>query len=61
VERREADMLGWAVALAVVVLLTSLLGVTGISGAAALVPQILFVLFLALFVGSLLAAWRAHR
>ena len=46
-------MLGWAVTFLVVALIAALFGFGGIASASAGIAQILFVIFLVLFVGAL--------
>ncbi|WP_299629258.1 DUF1328 domain-containing protein [uncultured Tateyamaria sp.] len=47
-------MLGWAVTFLIVALIAAVLGFGGIAGAATGIAQLLFVVFLVLFLGSLL-------
>lgn len=47
-------MLGWAITFLIVALIAAVLGFGGIAGAATGIAQLLFVVFLVLFLGSLL-------
>jgi uncharacterized membrane protein YtjA (UPF0391 family) len=53
-EEKELAMLGWAVTFLIIALIAGLLGFTGIYVAAAGIAKILFVVFLVLFLVSLL-------
>ena len=48
-------MLGWAIAFLVIALIAAALGFGGIAGASAGIAQILFFIFIALFVVALIA------
>lgn len=48
-------MLGWAIAFLVIALIAAALGFGGIAGASAGIAQILFFIFIALFVVALVA------
>jgi uncharacterized membrane protein YtjA (UPF0391 family) len=52
VERRRMQMLGWALVFLVVALIAGLLGFTGLAVASAGIAQILFYIFVVLFVVS---------
>jgi uncharacterized membrane protein YtjA (UPF0391 family) len=52
---RSSYMLNWAVTFFIVALLAAILGFTGIAVAAAGIAKILFVVFLVLFLVSLIA------
>jgi uncharacterized membrane protein YtjA (UPF0391 family) len=52
VERKENEMLGWALVFLVVALIAGLLGFTGLAVASAGIAQILFYIFVVLFVVS---------
>ena len=45
-------MLGWALTFLVVALIAGLLGFTSIAGASMVIAQVLFVVFLVLFIGG---------
>jgi uncharacterized membrane protein YtjA (UPF0391 family) len=51
-ERRRTQMLGWALVFLVVALIAGLLGFTGLAVASAGIAQILFYIFVVLFVVS---------
>ena len=53
-QKERLDMLGWAVTFLIVALIAAALGFTGIAGAAVGFAKILFVLFLVLFLLSLI-------
>jgi uncharacterized membrane protein YtjA (UPF0391 family) len=53
--QKEIIMLGWALTFLVIALIAAVLGFGGIAGASAGIAQILFFVFLALFVISLIA------
>jgi uncharacterized membrane protein YtjA (UPF0391 family) len=53
--KKEIIMLGWALTFLVIALIAAVLGFGGIAGASAGIAQILFFVFLALFVISLIA------
>ena len=54
-------MLYWAVVFLVVALVAALLGFGGIAETSAGIAQILFIIFLVLFVISLFFGWRGRR
>jgi len=54
-------MLYWAVVFFVVAIIAALFGFGGIAEASAGIAQILFVIFLVLFVVSLIVGWRGRR
>jgi uncharacterized membrane protein YtjA (UPF0391 family) len=54
-------MLSWAIAFLVIALIAALFGFTGIYAAASSIAQILFFVFLVLFVISLIAGGMTRR
>lgn len=54
-------MLSWAITFLIIALIAALLGFTSIAGTAIGFAKIIFVVFLVLFVGSLLLGRRAPR
>jgi Protein of unknown function (DUF1328). len=54
-------MLGWAVVFLIVALAAAVLGFGGIAAASAGIAKLLFVIFLVLFVISLIFGWRGRR
>jgi uncharacterized membrane protein YtjA (UPF0391 family) len=54
----EVIMLGWAVTFLVIALIAGLLGFTGIAGTSVWIAQVLFVVFLVLFLASLIFSRR---
>ncbi len=54
-------MLGWAVVFLIIALVAAIFGFGGIAVASAGIAKILFVIFLVLFVISLLFGWRGRR
>ena len=57
-ERRESNMLSWAVTFLVIALIAGILGATGVAGAATEIAWILFVVFIILFVVGLVLGRR---
>ena len=53
-------MLWWAVVFLIVAIVAAILGFGVISGTAALIAKILFVVFIILLIVSLLSGWRAR-
>jgi len=53
------DMLGWAVVFLIIALVAAVLGFGGIAAASAGIAKLLFVIFLVLFIISLVFGWRA--
>jgi uncharacterized membrane protein YtjA (UPF0391 family) len=51
---KEVNMLGWAIFFLIVAVIAGLLGFGGIAGAATSIAQVLAVIFLILFIGSLI-------
>jgi uncharacterized membrane protein YtjA (UPF0391 family) len=58
---RRIDMLGWSITFLVIALIAALLGFTGIAIAAAGIAKLLFVIFLVLFLVSLIAHLGGRR
>jgi uncharacterized membrane protein YtjA (UPF0391 family) len=58
---QEIVMLYWALVFLVVALVAGVLGFTGIAGTSAGIAQILFWIFLVVFVGSLLLGKRVRK
>jgi uncharacterized membrane protein YtjA (UPF0391 family) len=52
---KENTMLGWALTFLVVALIAAALGFGGIAGASASIAQVLFFIFIALFVIAMIA------
>lgn len=48
-------MLGWAVTFLIIALIAAALGFGGIAGASAGIAQLLFVVFIALFIAAMIA------
>ncbi len=53
IKQMEVTMLGWAVTFFVIAIIAAVLGFGGIAGASAGIAQILFFIFLVLFVATL--------
>ena len=54
-------MLGWAVVFLIIALVAAVFGFGGVALASAGIAKVLFVIFLVLFVISLLFGWRGRR
>ena len=54
-------MLGWAVMFLIIALVAAVFGFGGIAPASAGIAKLLFVIFLVLFVISLIFGWRGRR
>ena len=54
-------MLGWAVMFLIIALVAAVFGFGGIAVASAGIEKLLFVIFLVLFVISLIFGWRGRR
>jgi uncharacterized membrane protein YtjA (UPF0391 family) len=52
-------MLGWALTFLVIAIIAAVFGFGGIAATASSIAQILFVVFLALFLVSVMSRWRA--
>jgi uncharacterized membrane protein YtjA (UPF0391 family) len=52
--QQETNMLAWTLTFRIIAIIAAALGFTGVAGAAASVAQFIFVLFLVLFVASLI-------
>lgn len=53
-EKKEFIMLHWVVTFFIIAIISGLLGFTGIAGSAMGIAKILFIVFLILFIGSLI-------
>ena len=54
-------MLGWAVMFLIIAIVAAIFGFGGIAAASAGIAKLLFFIFLALFVISLIFGWRGRR
>lgn len=57
--KKETNMLGWSITFLIIALIAAVLGFTGVAGTAVGIAKILFVVFLVLFVVSLLLGRRS--